>query len=89
MQAIYKAISILIQIIQIFIFIRVLLSYLPLSRNNPIIELIYEMTEPILAPCRELLYRIGLGGGMFDFSPLLALLILRLLQSLIFRIIFL
>jgi YggT family protein len=42
------------------------------------------MTEPILAPCRAILDRLGLGMGMIDFSPILAFLLLNLIQSLIF-----
>ncbi len=87
MRAIYEALGILFNIIEIFIIIRILLSWLPISRQNPIIGFVYEMTEPILGPCRELLYKIGLNRGMFDFSPILAMLLLRLLRSLLFRII--
>jgi len=42
------------------------------------------MTEPILAPCRAILDRLGLGMGMIDFSPILAFLLLNLMRSLIF-----
>lgn len=86
MQAVYKALNILFRIIEIFIFIRVLLTWLPISRQNPIIGFVYEMTEPILGPCRNLLYKLGLGGGMIDFSPILAIALLRVLRSLIYNI---
>jgi YggT family protein len=41
------------------------------------------MTEPILAPCRAILDKLGLGMGMFDFSPILAFLILGLIRNLL------
>lgn len=88
METVYRAFGILLNIIEIFIFIRVLLSWLPISRQNPIIGFVFEMTEPILAPCRELLYKIGLNRGMIDFSPIFALLILRIFQSILFRIMY-
>lgn len=53
---------------------------------------ICSLTEPILAPCRKLLSRIGFGGGMIDFSPVLAMLILgvvqRFLTSVLVRLMF-
>jgi len=42
------------------------------------------MTEPILAPCRAILDKLGLGMGMIDFSPILAFLLLGLMQNLLF-----
>jgi len=44
------------------------------------------MTEPVLAPCRAILDKLGLGMGMFDFSPILALILLNMLQRLIYAI---
>lgn len=88
MQAIYRSLTILLNIIELFILIRIILSWLPISRQNPIIGFVYEMTEPILGPCRELLFRIGLNRGMIDFSPIVAALFLRILRALLFRIIY-
>lgn len=88
MQAIYKSLTILLNIIELFILIRIILSWLPISRQNPIIGFVYEMTEPILGPCRELLFRIGLNRGMIDFSPIVAALFLRILRALLFKIIY-
>ncbi|HLR33969.1 MAG TPA: YggT family protein [Tissierellales bacterium] len=85
MQAIYRALIILIRIIEIFIFIRVLFNLLGVSMGSPIVGFIYEMTEPIIGPCRKLLYKLGLGGGMFDFSPALALVLLNVLKTLLLK----
>ena len=63
---------------------RVILSWIPIgSPNNVIINFIYEITEPILAPIRKLI-PIPLP---LDFSPIIALLLIRLLEGFILGLI--
>lgn len=45
------------------------------GQDNPFSRFIYELTEPILEPIRKLT-----GGGMIDFSPIVAYFLLRVLQ---------
>ncbi len=54
---------------------------------HPIGRVIYELTEPILHPARELIYKLGIDTGMFDFSPVLAIFALRLISSILKSII--
>ena len=62
-----------ILILIIAIFARVLLSWFPTaSRLNPMVALVYQLTEPILRPLRSIIPRFG----MFDFTPTIALFIL-------------
>lgn len=63
---------------------RVLLSWIPHNPRNPLIGFIYEITEPILAPFRRLMPR---GGVPIDFSPMIALLVLVLLERLVLQFI--
>lgn len=84
MYTIRIALSLLLRIIDSLILVRVLLSFFPTLQSSKISYFIYQMTEPILAPCRAILDRLGLGMGMMDFSPILAFLLLNLIQSLIF-----
>lgn len=52
--------------------------------NNPIGKLIYNLTEPILGPCRRMLDKSPLGGGMMlDFSPVIALILMMLVKQLL------
>lgn len=44
---------------------------------------ICSLTDPILAPCRMLLNRIGFGRGMVDFSPVLAIILLSVIQTIL------
>ncbi len=81
-----RAILILVEIIDLAILIRILLSFFPNLRNNKFADIINQLTEPILYPCRMLLDRLGLGNGMFDFSPILAYFLLRFIVTIVFRI---
>ena len=55
---------------------RVILSWLNLSPENPIVVLIYGITEPILKPIRRVLPSMG----MIDLSPMVALIVMMILQ---------
>ena len=54
---------------------RVVMSWLPVDPENPVVRVLVLLTEPVLAPIRSVLP--ALGG--IDFSPFVALLILQLL----------
>lgn len=88
MITLFRAINILFNIIEFLIVIRILLSLLNIGPYNPLGKIVYEVTEPILGFARELIYKSGINTGMFDFSPLLAILILRLISALLLRILF-
>lgn len=79
-----KAVNMFFYIMELLIFGRILLSWLPMGYNNPIGQFLYNMTEPILGPCRRMLDKSPLGGGMMiDFSPIIALILMKLVQQLI------
>jgi len=86
MYTIKIALGILLRIIDSLILVRVLLSFFPTLQSSKISYFIYQMTEPIMAPCRAILDKLGLGMGMMDFSPILAFLFINLLQNLIYAI---
>lgn len=60
---------------------RALLSWFNLGPGNPIIRLLYEITEPILGPMRRVIPMIG----MLDISPIVAILLLSFMQNLILQ----
>ena len=62
--------ELLLQILWIAILIRVLLTWFPIDPNNPIIRVLFEITEPVLAPIRR---RLPPMSG-FDFSPMVVML---------------
>jgi YggT family protein len=58
---------------------RVLLSWFPnVDRSNPVIQFLFDITEPVLRPVREFLP----SSGMIDFSPLVVILIIQVLMRL-------
>jgi YggT family protein len=70
------------------IFVRILFSFLNIDPYNSVGRIVYELTEPILGPSRELIYKLGIDTGMLDLSPVVAVLILRLISSIIKYILF-
>ncbi len=80
---IFQFLSILLTVLSWAILIRVLLSWIPnLDRGNPLVQLLAQITDPVLEPARRIIPPIG---GM-DISPIVVLLLLRLLQQLLFSL---
>ena len=69
-------ISVLVNILYVALIGRVIISWLNVSPTNPIANVIYQVTEPILAPLRRVLPRVG----MLDFSPMVAIFIIIIVQ---------
>lgn len=84
----YKSLGILIQIIEFLIIVRIFMSFLNLRAGGIISQIVYEITEPVLLPARKLIFKLGVNTGLFDFSPLLAMLLMRIGYDIIGRIIF-
>ena len=72
-----RFVEILFYILQGAILVRALLSWFNPSPANPIVGFIVDITEPILAPLRRVVPRIG----MIDITPVVALLLLQLIQN--------
>ncbi len=67
----------LLEILLVAILVRVVLTWFPVDQSNPIIRIIFEVTEPVLAPFRRVIPRIG----MFDLSPIAAMLVIQVILS--------
>ena len=74
-------INILAQAEVLAIFVRVIMSWVPLRLPFGLNELVWNVTEPVLAPIRRFL---PMAGG-FDLSPFIALLLIQLIASVILR----
>ena len=57
---------------------RVLLSWFPYSSKNTFSRFIYQITEPLLSPIRNLIPQNNFG---VDFSPIILFIILNFLKS--------
>jgi YggT family protein len=71
--------NLLIPILELAIFGRIIMSWIDPSGQYSISRIIREITEPIIGPIRKLLPAVG----MFDFSPLIALFLLNILQQVV------
>ncbi len=83
MIGIIRLINILFQLYSYLVLARVLLSWFPVDRNNPIIDFLYRVTEPILAPFRVV---IPLGMMGIDLSPILAFFFLDIFRRLLIKL---
>jgi YggT family protein len=63
----------------VVIFGRVLMSWIDPQFEKPLGQFLFTLTEPFLAPIRNILPR----AGMFDFSPLVLLIGLGILMRLV------
>jgi YggT family protein len=70
-------IQLLLQALSIAILGRVLLSWIDPRGNMRVTQILHEMTEPILGPIRSVMPSVG----MFDFSPIIAMLLLQVIGS--------
>ena len=78
-----NAVNIFFQVLIYIIFARIIMSWF--IRNpyaNKISVILIQLTEPILAPFRKLMGRFGANYGI-DFSPILALIALQILNQII------
>ena len=65
--------------LSIAIFARVILTWFPGQANNPIVVLINAITEPILAPIRRYVPRVG----TFDLTPMIALILIFVIETIL------
>ena len=73
----------MLEVLKFLILIRVILSWLP-NVNNKVVEILYTVTDPILDPIKKLLDKtMGETVMMIDFSPIVAFLLIGLIQGLI------
>ena len=67
----------LFNILSLAIIVRALLSWFNLPPGNRLIILLYDVTEPILAPLRRVVPRIA----MIDITPLVAILLMNFIST--------
>ncbi len=84
----YRLTRLLFDAAELVLLIRVVVSWLPVNRDNKLIILLYKVTEPVLAPIRSMIRRSSVGHRLiFDFSPLIAFLLLAILRRIVLWII--
>jgi YggT family protein len=79
MEPLLGLMDLLVNLYMVVLLARVLLPVFGISPFHPLMQAIYRFTEPVLAPIRAILPR----AGMFDLSPLAAMIVLTVLQSIL------
>lgn len=77
-----KFVDILGTVLWIALLARVILTWVTLSPTNPLVVIVYQVTEPILGPIRRVLPRMG----MLDLSPMVALILISVIKNLLIRV---
>jgi YggT family protein len=75
-------INVVAQALVLGIFVRVIMSWVPMRLPFGLNDLVWNVTEPVLAPIRRYM---PIAGGM-DFSPFIALLLIQIITSIILRV---
>ncbi len=91
MEYLLRAIIYSLYFVEMILFLRVIMSWFRLSSDNKFVNILYKLTEPILAPIRLLISKSIFGGrkgGMIlDISPLIAFIFIQLIQNYIMQFI--
>jgi len=75
--------GLLAQLLALYTFVllaRILISWIPnMDPYHPIVQLLYQVTEPVLEPARRIIPPLG----MIDISPIVVFIVLGILQDLL------
>ncbi len=77
MTALIGIVSMLLNVLWFAIFARAIVSWFPIDQDGPIVKTLDAITEPILGPLRRVVPRVGL----FDITPMVAILIIIVIQQ--------
>lgn len=69
----------LVQFMAFAIFARAILSWFPIDRNGPVVQMINAITDPVLEPLRRVIPPIG----MIDITPMVAMITLFIVASIL------
>jgi len=75
----FDFLRILCRVLTLAIIFRAILSWFSPRPTNILAVILYRVTEPLLAPLRRIIPR----AGMFDFTPLVAIILLQLIARLL------
>lgn len=72
-------VTLLAGVLDVCVLARILMSWIPMDRNNRLVSLVFDITEPILAPIRRLMPDMG----FLDLSPMVALIIIQMAERIL------
>ncbi len=74
-----RFVDLLFTILTYAIIARALVSWFPVRQDNKLVVLLNEITEPVLVPLRRIIPKLG----TIDLTPIVAIVLLQVLQNLI------
>lgn len=81
----FSIINLIFQFLYICLIARVILSWVPHNTNNPIVQLVYKITDPMLKPIQGIIPPMRIG---IDISPIIAIVALSFIKKIIILIMF-
>ena len=63
-------------VLSILVFARAIISWFRVDPRNPLVDFLVQVTEPIMAPIRSIMPRMG----MIDLTPMVAIILLQALS---------
>jgi YggT family protein len=69
-------------ILDLFVWARLIISWIPHDPNNDITRIVYKITKPMLKPIRDIIPASSLG---IDISPFILLVLLNIAESIALR----
>jgi len=84
MNSLFRLIDMLFWLLDLAILVRVLFSWVNPDPYNSLVRLVYQVTEPILAPLRRIIPPLG---GL-DLSPMVALVLISLVREILIALLF-
>ncbi|MDO4754680.1 MAG: YggT family protein [Bacillota bacterium] len=82
------AVAKLFDVVEYLILGYVILTWFVRDENHPVMRLLGLFVDPIFIPVRALQDRLGFRTGMLDFTPLFAILALRMVRFAVLKLLF-
>lgn len=77
-------VSMVFNVVYFLLIVRIILSWVNTDPYNEIVQVIYRITDPVLAPFK----RLPLQAGVFDFSPIIAFIVINVLRNFVVNILY-
>jgi YggT family protein len=72
--------DLLFTLLSFAIIARALISWVPVDPYNPVVRFLDQITSPIIEPLRRVIPPIG---GAIDITPIIALVLIQILQAIV------
>ena len=84
MISLYRLVDFIFWLLDLAILLRVLFSWINPDPFNALVRIVYQITDPVLAPLRRVIPPVG---GL-DITPVVAFMVLQLLRRVVLSLLF-